>query len=100
MSVQEPQNRQKKIEKTGNCGQILRRMNPAPLIFAIVCLVGVSCERHSWEETKVLHKHGASHGADSGHGASAPDGHGDKAADKPAHEAAGSHAAPAAHAEH
>ena len=35
----------------------------------------VSCERHSWEETKVLHKHGK-HGGDHGHGEK--DGHGGK----------------------
>jgi hypothetical protein len=36
----------------------------------VAFLAGVACERHSWEETKVLHEqhggHGAAHGAQGG----------------------------------
>ena len=38
------------------------------LVFAAtLVLFGASCEKHSWEETKKLHHHGADH-AEEGHG--------------------------------
>lgn len=43
----------------------------AAYVFAAACLLGaVSCERHEWEKTKVLHE---AHGHDEHHG----EGHGD-----------------------
>ena len=30
-------------------------------------LIGVSCERHDWEETKILHESHGGHDEDSGH---------------------------------
>jgi hypothetical protein len=41
------------------------------VFFAAVALIatGVSCDSHSWEDTKKLHGHGDSHGkADGAHG--------------------------------
>jgi hypothetical protein len=39
------------------------RMKLFSLLVLVVALVGVSCERHDFEETKKLHeKHGAAHG--------------------------------------
>ena len=36
----------------------------------VILFSGVSCDSHSWEETRVLHGHGKSHGAaDHGKGA-------------------------------
>jgi hypothetical protein len=52
----------------------------------VILFSGVSCDSHSWEETRVLHGHGKSHGADdhgkeADHGKKA-DAHGDAAAKK------------------
>lgn len=52
---------------------------------AVLLVTGVSCDSHSWEETRVLHGHGQHHGeahAEEGHGKAAEHG------DKPAAEAA------------
>lgn len=62
-------------------------MNRAALLLAILSLVGISCERHSWEETKGLHHHGkaAPHG-DAAKPADAHDsGTAKPAGDHPAH---------------
>lgn len=38
-------------------------MKRAAFLAIVACgLPGLSCERHAWEETKVLHQHGAKHG--------------------------------------
>lgn len=50
---------------------ILRLTTLTALLFS-----GISCDSHSWEETRVLHGHGSSHG-DDGHGKD--DSHGKKA---------------------
>ena len=52
----------------------------------VILFSGVSCDSHSWEETRVLHGHGKSHGADD-HGKEGDHGkkaeaHGDAAAKK------------------
>ncbi len=39
-------------------------------------LAGVSCDKHAWEETRVLHGHGSHHGDDHDH---KTDPHGEKA---------------------
>ncbi|MFT3991709.1 MAG: hypothetical protein QM680_09915 [Luteolibacter sp.] len=44
-----------------------------PLLLAVVSVTFISCERHSFEETKVLHQ---SHGAHAEHGAHDDHGHG------------------------
>jgi hypothetical protein len=48
---------------------------------SVILFSGVSCDSHSWEETRVLHGHGKKHGEDE-HGKEAD--HGKKA---DAHEA-------------
>lgn len=64
-------------------------MKRAALLLAALSFLGISCERHSWEETKGLHKHGGGekHAAGDAHAA-------DHANDKPAgeeHKAADNH---------
>ena len=58
-------------------------MKRAAFLALLACgFPGLSCERHTWEETKVLHQRGAKHG-DEAHPAPGADG-----ADKPAGGAA------------
>ena len=54
-----------------NIAMILRLTTLTAL--TVILFSGVSCDSHSWEETRVLHGHGKSHGADD-HGKDA--GHG------------------------
>lgn len=53
------------------------------LIALPLCVLGVSCERHEFSETKQLHEEHGAHGAghDKGHG----DSHGDKKAEGEKH---------------
>jgi len=50
------------------------------LIALPLCVLGFSCERHDFEETKQLHEKHDSHGSPAaGHGAAHGDDHGKKA---------------------
>ena len=85
-----------KIEKTRECAKIHARMKRAALLLTIISLFGISCERHSWEETKSLHQHGGAgdHSSKDGHGGhSATDSH----APADAHGKSDSHGAGDAH---
>jgi len=68
-------------------------MKTVPALLAVASLIfaSVSCDKHSWEETQVLHEgmhkvHGEDHG-DAHHGEAKKDDHGkaDAHAEKPAH---------------
>lgn len=56
------------FKRRGDCVLIGGRVGSAPmkvfsLLVLVVALMGVSCERHDFEETRKLHdKHGAGHG--------------------------------------
>ncbi|MES2737897.1 MAG: hypothetical protein V4672_16365 [Verrucomicrobiota bacterium] len=72
---------------------------PALLALATLLTASVSCDKHSWEETQVLHEgmHKEGHG-DAHHGEAKKDDHAKPAAHAPAAPAAHAPAAPAAHA--
>lgn len=69
---------------------------PALLALATLLTASVSCDKHSWEETKVLHEgmHKEGHG-DAHHGEAKKDDHAKPAAHAPAAHAP--EAKPAAH---
>ena len=60
-------------------------MNRAALVLALISLVGISCERHSWEETKGLHSHGKKESLGETHGDAHAAPHGDAAKPADAH---------------
>jgi hypothetical protein len=57
---------EKEIEKTRDRGQIGESMKRVAMLLACFSFLGVSCERHSWEDTKGLHKHGGGGSEDHG----------------------------------
>lgn len=56
---------------------IPRFVSAAALAFFV--LAGISCDKHSWDDTSVLFKHGGAHGDSHGHAGDDHGKHGEKA---------------------